>query len=172
MIQESLLFPYLEGTGFVQRLWATGRRVAPFGDQLPQSTEQILEPGGATPPIELRFVVEGARVVHEDVLGRLETGVLLGEHVGDEAVSLADGWEGDRYALVELEGGERGLIWYALWEGDSQRDRFAAAMDIALERFGAPSTLERTEAAGRAATVLRVGEVAGVRADLMIADAR
>ena len=31
VIRESLLFPYLEGAGFVQGLWQEGERIAPFG---------------------------------------------------------------------------------------------------------------------------------------------
>jgi hypothetical protein len=38
-----MLFPYLEGTGFVQSLWTSGERVAPFGTHLPLSTEQVID---------------------------------------------------------------------------------------------------------------------------------
>jgi hypothetical protein len=162
VIQESLLFPYVEGTGYVQRLWSRGGRVAPFGEHLPESTEDVLEGGAAEPPIGLRIAVEGARVVHDDVLGRLETGVLLDEHLGGASASLADGWDGDRYALVELAGGGRALIWYALWEDIAARDRFAAGMERALTRLGGPATLERAEALGRPATVVRIGAMPGV----------
>ena len=162
VVQESLLFPYLEGTGFVQGLWSRHGRVAPFGDHLPASTEEILEGGAAEPPVELRVFVEGARIVHEDVLGRLETGVLLEEHLGASSAGLADGWDGDRYALVERPDGERGLIWYAVWEDAGARDRFAAGMERALSALGGVGTLERVEAARRPATVVRVGAVDGV----------
>jgi hypothetical protein len=162
VIQESLLFPYLEGTGYVQDLWSRGERIAPFGAHLPESTEDILEAGAAEPPTELRVRVEGARVVHDDVLGRLEIGVLLDEHLGASSSSLADGWDGDRYVLVELPGGARGLVWYAVWEDVAARDRFASGMERALARLGGPASLECTEAAGRSATVLRVGVVEGV----------
>ncbi len=82
VIQESLLFPYVEGTAFVQKLWSGGRKVAPFGDHLPLSTEEVLEGVTDDPPVELGLTIEGARVVHEDVLGRLEIGVLLDEDLG------------------------------------------------------------------------------------------
>jgi hypothetical protein len=162
VIQESLLFPYLEGTGYVQSLWAGGERLAPFGANLPQSTEDVLEGGAADPPVELRVSVEGARVVHDDVLGRLEVGVLLDEHLGGSSAYLADGWDGDRYVLVEVPGGERGLIWHAVWEDATSRDRFAAAMERALPSLGGPATLERTQMLGRPATVLRIGALSGV----------
>jgi hypothetical protein len=170
VIQESLLFPYLEGTAYVQRLWSSGGRVAPFGPHLPQSTEDVLEGGAAEPPIDLRISVSGARVVHDDVLGRLETGVLLDEHLGPSSASLADGWDGDRYVLVEVAGAARGLVWYALWEDMAARDRFASALERALGRLGGPATIERTEAVGRPATVVRVGELAGVTATVGAAE--
>ena len=162
VVQQSLLFPYLEGTGYVQDLWSREGRVAPFGPRLPQSTEMVLEAGAADPPVELRVDVQGGHVVHEDVLGRLELGVLLDEHLGEGSSGLADGWDGDRYVLVELPNGARGLIWYAVWESAAARDRFAAGMERALGSLGGRAALERLDAAGRPATLLRVGDVGGV----------
>jgi len=169
VIQESLLFPYLEGTGFVQRLWGAGQRVAPFGENLPLSTEDVLDAGEAAPPVELSIAVAGGRVVHEDVLGRLEIGVMLDEHAGGSAASAADGWDGDRYVLVEGSGRARALIWYAVWEDEAARDRFASAMERALPRLGGPAGLERTSVAGRPGTVLRVGDVQGVTVSVQAA---
>jgi hypothetical protein len=57
IIQEALLFPYLEGTSFVQALWARGERVAPFGEWLPESTEQVLARTTADDPVELALSV-------------------------------------------------------------------------------------------------------------------
>lgn len=162
VVQESLLFPYLEGTGFVQGLWSRHGRVAPFGPHLPESTEDILEGGGAAPPVELSISVDGGRVVHEDVLGRLELGVLLEEHLGVSSAALADGWDGDRYVLVERPGEPRGLIWYATWEDAAARARFAAGMERALPALGGPAALEEVEVAGRPGTLLRVGALEGV----------
>ncbi len=161
VIQESLLFPYMQGTGYVQSLWSGGERLAPFGPRLPASTEQILERGGAEPPVELAIDVGGARVVHEDGLGRLEIGILLDTHVGGSADGIADAWDGDRYALVEAGGG-RGLVWYAVWEGEEPRNRFVAVLGGALAGFGAPATLEAVEVGGRPGTLLRVGVPAEV----------
>ena len=162
VIQESLLFPYLEGTGYVQKLWSGGERVAPFGEYLPESTEDVLEGGAAAAPIELRLSVDGARIVHEDVLGRLEIGVLLDEHVGVSAAALADGWDGDRYALLELADGSRALVWFAVWEDAGLRDVFMGGMERALGGLGGPATLERLDVSGRPATVVRVGSLPGV----------
>ena len=48
IIQEDLLFPYLKGYAFVSALWMEeGGRPPPFGSNLPQSTEQVLDPSRA-----------------------------------------------------------------------------------------------------------------------------
>jgi hypothetical protein len=171
VVQESLLFPYLEGTAYVQDLWSREGRVAPFGPRLPESTEYVLRAGAAEPPLELRVSIEGGRVVHEDVLGRLELGVLLDEHLGGGSAALADGWDGDRYALVEIPDGSRGLVWYAVWESGAARDRFAAGMERALGRLGGPAALERTLVSGRPATLVRIGEMEGITSGAELVDA-
>lgn len=162
VVRESILFPYLEGTGFVQSLWTQDGRVAPFGERLPHSTEQVLERDGAAPPLEIRIVVTGARTLHEDVLGRLEVGLLLDEHGGAEGAGLAAAWDGDRYALVERPDGGRGLLWYAVWEDEPSRDGVADVLGRALSRFGEQAAVERTALGGRPATLFRVGALEGV----------
>jgi len=162
VIQEALLFPYLEGAGYVLRLWAAGNRVAPFGDFLPASTEQIVLLGGSAPPVELSVSVTGGRLVHEDVLGHLELSIFLQEHVGAASASLADGWAGDRYVLVETASGDLGLVWQVIWDDAVARDGFADALDGALNSLGGPATLERTDIEGRPATQLSIGITEGV----------
>jgi hypothetical protein len=170
VIQESLLFPYLEGASFVQALWRSGDRVAPFGEYMPRSTEEVITGSVSDPPIELTLDVSGGRVVDDDVLGRLAMNVLLDEHLGSAGQGLADGWEGDRYVLVELADGTRGLVWYVVWEDVQSRDGFASAIASSLQGFGAPATIERVEAVGSPATVLRVGPVADVTVGVRVAD--
>jgi hypothetical protein len=162
IIQEALLFPYLEGTSFVQALWTSGERVAPFGDHLPKSTEQVLTRGTADDPVELELDVTGPPPVREDGLGRLELGIFLEEHGVDPAA--ADGWEGDRYALLELADGARGLAWYAVWEDGAARSRFTSAMQSVLPRLGSEASLDSLEVDGRPATLLQIGRVGGVTA--------
>ena len=166
VIQESLLFPYLEGAGYVQNLWKQGERVAPFGEHLPASTEQILGGRRDDAPVELAISVRGAAVLHEDVLGRLELGVMLDQHLGPGNGRFADGWGGDRYVLVEGGNGERGLIWYAVWDDTAARDRFAARFRSALASLGGVASLEVADVDGLAATVLRVGFPDGVSVEV------
>ena len=54
LVRETLIFPYMAGAGFVQALFRARDGVAPpvpFGDLLPQSTEQVMAP-------EVRFLAE------------------------------------------------------------------------------------------------------------------
>jgi len=161
VLQEALLFPYLEGAGWVQRLWVSQERVAPFGEHLPMSTEQILGAPASDVPIAVSLTVTGGEVVHEDVLGRLELGVLLKEHLGDPAQRLGDGWGGDRYALVESAGG-RGLAWVSVWDDVASRDRFAAGFESALSGLGGPAEMETAVIDGHPGVVIRIGLPAGV----------
>jgi hypothetical protein len=168
VIQESLLFPYLEGAGYVHGLWARGERLAPFGEYLPTSTEQILGGDLEDPPVELAISVSGAETLHEDVLGRLELGVMLDQHLGPGSARFADGWGGDRYVLFEGETGALGLIWYSVWDDEGARDRFAERFRDALGSLGGAASLEITEVSGRAAVSLRVGVTDGVSVEVTL----
>ncbi len=163
ILQESLLFPYLGGATFVQELWqSVDGRPAPFGAYLPQSTEQVLEPERLTgaspdPPTELRLEVAGPfRPVYENTLGQLEVQVLLQEHLGPGDRSLAEGWDGDRFVLLEGAGGEA-LVWAAVWDDSGARDRFLEGFGSAVGRLMAPASLESVEVDGRPGTLLRIG---------------
>ncbi len=131
LIRESLIFPYLGGLEFVRarNRAAEGIRIAPLGDEMPVSTEQVLHPEQAFGeprdlPVELGFAADpGAdwNVVHSDGLGELEIRIWLQEHLEDRelAVSAATGWDGDVYRLLDGPEGEV-LVWVSAW--DSERD--------------------------------------------------
>lgn len=163
LLQETLLFPYMEGGAFVQDLWRQGDRVAPFGVYLPLSTEQILTRDRGDAPLRLSLAVEGGRPVHQDDLGRLELGVFLDAHLGEGRRGLSDGWGGDRYVLVAVPGGGQGLALVVAWDDAPARDAFVAALGKSLGPLPAAATLEATEVDGRAAAILRVGLPATVR---------
>jgi hypothetical protein len=170
VVQESLLFPYLEGAGFVQSLWTGGERLAPFGPYMPLSTEQIMDRSLADPPVELSLDVVGVPVVDDDVLGRLALGVFLDEHGGTGGEGVADAWEGDHYVLVDTGEGTRGMVWYILWEDASSRDRFVDLVSGALADFGVAASVEPVSLEGGPGTVLRVGDVADVSVEVGISE--
>ena len=162
IVRDQLIFPYVRGTEYVRALWQRrGGRPPPFGDLLPRSTEQVLEPGrafGPEPdaPVEIDISGGGATVIYTNSLGLAELGILLEEVAGD--ARPIHGWEGDRFALVEDEGGSRGLVWWSVWEDEAARDAFAARGRAVADALG-DATLEPDVLDGRPAAVLTVGVV-------------
>ena len=160
LIKRTLIFPYMGGAAFVQALLrsqpGTGPAV-PFDELLPQSTEQVLEPaehfiGQRDHPtdIELDQPAGGWTTVYTNTLGQLETSILLTEHLGEAAASAAQGWDGDRYALMEGPGGDEALIWYSVWDDSASADRFAVTYRRLLrQRAGTTGLVERMEVEGR-----------------------
>ncbi len=162
IVRESLIFPYLQGTEYVRALWQRRPgRPPPFGELLPHSTEQVLEPErafGPEPdaPVDIDISGGGASVTYTNSLGVAEIGILFEEVAGDGRPIR--GWEGDQFALVEGDDGGRGLVWWSVWEDQTARDAFvtrgrpvaAALTDATLE----PDMLD-----GRYAAVLTVGAV-------------
>lgn len=156
VVQESLLFPYVEGTGFVLDLWRKGKRVAPFGPDLPRSTKQVITRDLDDVPVNVHLDVQGGRVVHEDDLGRLEAGVFMDAHAGALPDGFWKGWGGDEYALVESSGGSRGLVWVTVWDDAPSRTAFIDALKPALTGFRPGTTLKPVVVGGRPGAALRV----------------
>lgn len=172
VVQESLLFPYLEGAGFVQHLWRAGEdRPAPFGEWLPQSTEQILDPTRFVPPgrddpTQVALEVTGGEARYTNTLGAMETRVLLQEHLGLEADPSVEGWDGDTYVLVDGPGGT-GLAWLTVWDDAASRDRFVGdLLPVLSSGFPAPASLQALAVDGRPGALLTVGAPVTVVATL------
>lgn len=102
---ESLLFPYVEGPLFVQRLIELEGRegVDAAYDEPPVSTEQIFSPQDypddtpvdvSLPEVEL----EGYELEEESVWGELGLELMLGQVLG-ERTEAVNGWGGDEYGV-------------------------------------------------------------------------
>lgn len=165
VVQESLLFPYLEGASFMLAHWRSGAaRGAVFEGELPRSTEQVLEPERAfgpdvDEPTPLEVRLPSSLMLYEDDLGRAEVDLLLRELTGREQLA-ALGWDGDRYALAEptpAGSGAPGLVWASVWDDSSSRDDFIAALEPALARLPEPATLDSIMVGERPGALLRVG---------------
>ena len=129
VLREALIFPYVAGAEFM-RWWKAERRTPlPRRDELPRSTEQVLHPDRypADVPVRLRFS-DSAAAQFEDTLGELESAVLLAAFRGaaQASLDLPLGWGGDRYRLYSTPSGPA-LVWFSVWDGAPQRDRFLAA---------------------------------------------
>ena len=163
IIRESLLFPYVEGAIFAHGLWSETNRVVPFGDAMPLSTEQVFDPAAAS-PVELAVEVSGATQVLTDVLGSLELGILIEDVLGvakgaggRRAGGMADGWDGDRFVLVDVAGEGLSLSFATLWDSEEARDAFSDRVEVRGEHFGAVPRVERTSIEGHPASILSLG---------------
>jgi len=132
IIQESLVFPYLEGADFVR--WFLGEHgdTVPFGRRMPRSTEQVLHPDRYRENDEpvLLALVGTEPPVYSDGLGEFETRVLLATLIGVESTARAGAvaWGGDRYAVYDAGDGQYGLVWWTAWDSPRAADRFATLL--------------------------------------------
>ncbi|MGK7310660.1 MAG: hypothetical protein ACN0LA_00335 [Candidatus Longimicrobiales bacterium M2_2A_002] len=155
LVRETLLFPYMAGAGFVQALFRAREGEGlpvPFGDRLPQSTEQVMAPevrflDERDAPTEVRLGPAGGgwEVVYSNVLGQLETSIMMTELLGERGGDAALGWDGDRYALLRGPDGGQALVWYSVWDDAAAADAFAEL----FRTTEAVRTVERLDHDGR-----------------------
>ncbi len=180
VIQESLLFPYLSGADFVQRFKEKNANANPL-TSIPRSTEQILHSAAyfsATPdePSVLTLPPpRGVTKMYENDLGEFGIRLLIYQHVKDEklAARAAAGWDGDRYVVVQSNGG-RGIVWVSVWDTTLEAAEFSDALiRTTSKRTG---MAERSEPGGGASfhperrTVSIFPRVVGGRALVFYAD--
>src|SRR4029079_8267679 len=115
VIQEELLFPYINGQDFVGRLKERQPGTLPFR-AMPQSTEQVMHDRAyfATPrDVPLRVTLPSLpNQIYSNTLGEFDTSLLLFAPLQSQRVAweAAIGWGGDRYAIVRPPRGP-GLAW-------------------------------------------------------------
>ncbi len=140
-LTAQLLFPYTAGEEYVSRLLevgAGGWKVvdAALRFRPPSSTEQILHPNAylrVEQPrrVSLRGPVAalgaGWRAALRSTFGEWQTQKLLARAGGTAARDAAEGWGGDRYALLE-RGDERALVMRWTWDSASDEAEFAHAL--------------------------------------------
>ncbi len=160
VLQEGLIFPYLEGAEFVR--WYerdTSVTGPPYGSAVPVSTEQVLHPeryARRDMPVEVPLDTAGAGPGETDVMGEMGVVVLAADLAGAEVVSttVPIGWAGDRYRLYSTAEGPA-LVWLIAWDDQRAADRFlvgSGARLTARERVGYRTTVEAMEVAGRPGT--------------------
>ncbi len=149
IVREPLLFAYLGGGRYVQRLWKTRPgNPPPFGEWLPESTEQLLhterllQERDRPTPLELTEPGGGWTTRYAHDLGELEMLIYFEEHLGrgPVATAAAEGWDGDAYALIG-NGDDLALVWYTVWDSAADADEFIDAYRQAFAaRFGGSQT--------------------------------
>jgi len=138
-IQESLLFPYLSGAEFVRKFKSKRPHQMPFSPP-PTSTKQVLHADRFLDSLDVPTRVElpkpeGGSVVYENDLGEFETRLFLFQHLGDAGTAArgAEGWEGDRYLVVNTSQGA-GITWLTVWDSPLSAARFRDLMEQTIEK--------------------------------------
>lgn len=146
-IRDELLFPYLEGAKFTQKVlkqtgsWADFQKV--FKNP-PASTQQILHPDLYFQNVKPETVnlpklksdmPHGYAQLDENIVGEFALGEILKQYLGPgDAEKFAPMWRGDRYALFENKQTKQTILVVLLaLNGDSDAREFFDAYSKALE---------------------------------------
>jgi len=168
VLQEGLIFPYLEGAEFVRWSERNGAGVGePYGAAIPVSTEQVLHPqryAARDMPVEVPLDTVGAAPGESDVMGEMGVATLSADLAGAEVVSttIPIGWGGDRYRLYQSPVGPA-LVWLIAWDDQRAADRFLAGSGArlrALPRTGYRTAVDALEVAGHPGTRVVIAPVA------------
>ncbi len=147
VLQDELLFPYLAGTTFTQRVlkassgWPDFHKVF---EKPPVSTQQIMHPDlyfqGVVPPKitlpETTGVISTEwKKLDENNMGEFGLLEILKQFLSkDRATRLAGAWSADRYAIFENQKNKRTLLIFRLRLGsDADAARFLGAYSEVLE---------------------------------------
>lgn len=137
-MQDSLLFPYDAGVGFVQSLYEAGGFATidqAYGDP-PVSTEQIIEPGDygrdepQAVPLEQNELA-GYEIAYGSTWGELGFRLMFNQVLGG-ADQASDGWGGDSYDVF-FNGSDVVLV--LVYQGDiaSDSDQLLSALSDYIE---------------------------------------
>jgi hypothetical protein len=147
-IRDELLFPYLSGVVFTQKVlqansgWADFRKV--FTNP-PVSTQQILHPElylkGVAPekvtlPDVAQMLPRDWKKLDENLMGEFGLREVLKQTLGEErAASLAALWAGDRYMILENQKSKELLLVFRLrLAGEMEAARFFGTYSEAIEK--------------------------------------
>jgi hypothetical protein len=143
LIQEALIFPYLSGAEFVRRFKEQRPNESPL-NHMPVSTEQVLQTPaffGPRPDLPTRVTLPAPRAgekVYENNVGEFGIRIFVYEHGKDQNTALraAAGWDGDRYVLMRMPGGN-GIAWVTVWDTAVDAAEFSGALaESVLQRYG------------------------------------
>lgn len=136
-IQESLIFPYQQGSQFVSYFQDQAPELSAIQglyDRLPQSTEHILHPAlyvrnEQPKPVQFNFkrLFPQAEVLSHSVWGELGYRQYLQQHLDwKEAKAAASGWAGDRYGILDTPQGPS-FVFASLWDNAAEATEFRKA---------------------------------------------
>jgi hypothetical protein len=165
VLRTELLFPYLDGLRFVREAYRLAHNDYSAIDALlkdpPTSTAEILHPeryfDGWRPvdvalPSLVSVLGDDWRQVGSGVFGELDLRTMLAQY-GDRqtAESVAAGWSGDRWQLVEKDGQDT-MVLKTHWSSDNAAGAFFDAYRRGLQSRFAGAVVEEDSAARQALT--------------------
>lgn len=146
-LQYNMLFPYLHGLVFVQRLRQAGAwpQVDTALKDPPRSTEQILHPDKylveRDNPVSIKLPLLQEKLgpqwvfLDENVMGEFNTKVLLSLFLEGDPAELASGWDGDLYQVYEERpSGRVALVWFTTWDTSQDAREFFEGYRGVLKR--------------------------------------
>jgi len=175
-LRDSLIFQYTDGTRFVAKIFLHGgwNAVNALYIHPPLSTREIINPALYLDRVaRLRItvggwarVLKGWRKVGQNTYGELLLRVIL-ERGSSGAAGLANGWRGDRMAVLRDESGATTVVWIVAFADDTSAAAFSRAYEGILERnvIGGVPPLHHVERRGTAVLAI-VGLGAAQWADL------
>jgi hypothetical protein len=151
VLRESLLFPYTAGLSFVQTLQAGGwQAVNDAFAKPPASTEQVLHPEkyvAGEAPVDVTLPADlaarmgsGWKVGLEDTLGEFQLRVWLDQATAGSdaptATQAAEGWGGDRVALLDGPNGAWAIALRTAWDTPTDAHEFLALASPLVASLG------------------------------------
>jgi hypothetical protein len=138
-LQESMLFPYINGADFVRRFKGQRGKLLAL-DSIPLTSEQLMHNErfftSRDAPSEITLpAIPGT--VDQDDLGEFGARIFMYSHLRAEEISIraSNGWDGDRYALVKTPGGHA-MVWVTAWDERQDAIEFIDAMNqVIRQRF-------------------------------------
>jgi flagellar motor protein MotB len=133
LVESATYFPYQEGAEFAALLYQDGgwKAIDAAFKNPPRSTEQVLHPEryfDGDDPLSVRLPAarpSGWDTIAEDTLGELYLRIYL-EHKLDfeQAIPAAQGWGGDRYAVLGDRQGRLALALQTAWDSPADAQEF------------------------------------------------
>lgn len=135
-IQETLLFPYINGSDFVRRFKAHYGKTFVL-DSLPVSTEQLMHDSAYfvkkkdVPSTITLPSIPGT--VEQSDFGEFGARLALYAQTRDQngSIRASNGWDGDRYALIKTPKGNA-IAWVTVWDSRQDGIEFIDALDQTL----------------------------------------
>jgi hypothetical protein len=146
VIQETLIFPYINGADFIRRFKAQRPGQLPFGN-MPVSTEQLMHDSayfGNPPDLPSQITLPSIPgTIDENDFGEFGTRLFIFQHTRDQdrSIRASNGWDGDRYVLVKTPQGNA-LVWATAWDTPTDAAEFMSAIDeVMVKRFNVKPTI-------------------------------